>query len=106
MASGRRRGWTTSTWRLIRPLSVLTLVAGSLVSPIGAADAAVFEVTRLDDPAPDSCAPGDCSLREAVLSANDESGHPGPDTIVLPAGVIELSLAGRDRFKSCETVKQ
>lgn len=40
--------------------------------------AAEFIVTREDDPEPDFCAPNDCSLREAILAANDS---PGPDVI-------------------------
>ncbi len=48
-----------------------------------AAQAANFDVTRLDDPAPSGCASGvDCSLREAVIDANASLG---PDTIGLPA---------------------
>jgi CSLREA domain-containing protein len=46
-------------------------------------------VTRIDDPAPDGCAPGDCSLREAVLAAN---AGPSPDTIVLGARTYTLSI--------------
>lgn len=41
-----------------------------------------FEVTRTGDPAPGNCTPNDCSLREAVLAANNDS--PGPDRVVLP----------------------
>ena len=34
-----------------------------------------LSVTRTDDPPPDFCAPGDCSLREAILAA---AGHRAP----------------------------
>ncbi len=51
--------------------------------------AVTFAVTRTDDPAPDGCAPGDCSLREAILAANAAAG---PDTITLPAGIHTLAI--------------
>jgi hypothetical protein len=57
----------------------------------GAAAATTFTVTRTDDPAPNGCRPGDCSLREAVIAANAGSGG---DTIVLPAGHFRLTIAG------------
>lgn len=49
----------------------------------GPAWAAEFNVTRSDDPAPkpSGCQPEDCSLREAVISAN---GNGVADTILLP----------------------
>src|SRR3954451_5991808 len=53
------------------------------------ADAAIFQVTRQDDPAPGTCDPGDCSLREAVTAANGSSGQ---DTIILSGGTYVLSL--------------
>jgi CSLREA domain-containing protein len=46
-------------------------------------------VTRIDDPTPDGCVPGDCSLREAILAAN---AGPSPDTIVLGARSYTLSI--------------
>ena len=53
--------------------------------------AASYTVTRGDDPAPDGCNPGDCSLREAVIAAN---ANAGPDTITLPPDTYILSIAG------------
>ena len=51
-------------------------------------------VTRLDDPAPDDCFAGDCSLREAIVQANSTSQ---PDTIIFAVdGIFTLSQAGRD----------
>jgi subtilisin-like proprotein convertase family protein len=50
-------------------------------------------VDRLDDPAPDGCTPGSCSLREAVNVANE---RPGFDRIVLPTGTVVLNRAGAD----------
>src|SRR4051794_1186312 len=56
-----------------------------------------FTVTRLDDPAPNGCDVGGCSLREAILDAN---GFIGDDTIVLPAATITLSIAGQQEDAS------
>lgn len=58
------------------------------VVPPAVAQEAVITVTRTDDPAPDGCRPGDCSLREAVAAANALSGQ---HVVALPAGVIQLS---------------
>jgi hypothetical protein len=52
------------------------------------ASAALFAVTRTDDPAPNGCMPMDCSLREALLVSG-----PGDD-IVLPAGYYRLTIPG------------
>jgi CSLREA domain-containing protein len=48
----------------------------------------IYVVTRTDDPAPDACAFGDCSLREAVLAANAADGA---DIIQLPAGTLTFA---------------
>jgi hypothetical protein len=55
--------------------------------------AATFNVSRTDDPAPDGCISGvDCSLREAVMDAN---ANVGPDVIVLQAAsTYILSIPG------------
>lgn len=55
--------------------------------------AATFSPTRVDDPAPDGCLPNDCSLREAILAANEAVN---PDLIVLADLVYELGLNGTD----------
>lgn len=68
-------------------VGVAMLVAGAWVPTVGAAD---YNVTRTDDPAPDTCLSSDCSLREAVL-ASEASG--GPDRIILPAGTFTLTRA-------------
>ena len=56
------------------------------------AHAATFQVSRTDDPSPDGCRPGDCSLREAMeaAAANDPLG--ATDVIIVPAGTIHLTL--------------
>ncbi|WP_440223861.1 choice-of-anchor Q domain-containing protein [Dokdonella sp. MW10] len=55
------------------------------------AQAATFQVTRIDDPAPGACVPGDCSLREAMDAAavNDPAGE--VDVITVPSGSIVLT---------------
>jgi hypothetical protein len=52
---------------------------------------ATFTVSRTDDPSPQGCFPGDCSLREAVIAAN---GTPGSDTIVLQPTTYNLTIPG------------
>lgn len=58
-------------------VSVVMLVLAS----DGFAD--TFTVTGPDDPVPNSCLPGDCSLREAIAAAN---GNANTDVIQVPAG--------------------
>ena len=50
--------------------------------PAGAADADTFTVNKLGDPAPGACTNSHCTLREAILRANNSSVE--RDTIVLP----------------------
>ena len=74
--------------------AVLLLGASLLpVLPIQPAGAATFTVTRTGDPPPNGCRRGDCSLREAVIAANNRSG---PDTIKLGPGRYELTRAAPD----------
>jgi CSLREA domain-containing protein len=47
-----------------------------------------YVVTRTDDSADGDC-DNDCSLREAVIAAND---NPGEDTIMLAAATYELDI--------------
>ena len=58
-----------------------------------AAQATTFNVTRMDDPGPDGCVVNDCSLREAVIAADQTVVK---DIIVLPAGIYLIDLAGSD----------
>lgn len=71
-----------------RSLLCLLVLAALLASPLGAFD---FIVTRYDDPAPDGCLVGDCSLREAVIAANVALDA---DRILLSAGTYRLSIPG------------
>lgn len=75
---------------MARGRSLLTGTLACLALSAPPAGAATFDVTRFDDPAPDACAPGDCSLREAVIAANADPGS----TINVPAGRVVLSIPG------------
>jgi predicted outer membrane repeat protein len=71
---------TRTRRRLARTASLLA--AGMLgLLPAGAA-ADTFDVNRRGDPAPGSCTPGHCTLREAVFAAEAADGD---DTIRLPS---------------------
>jgi len=73
-----------------RPLSMAihaALIAGILIAPGARSD--TFEVTRGDDPAPNGCLAGDCSLREALEASGST---PGADTIVLGSGLYNVTI--------------
>jgi len=67
---------------------VLTLLATVSMC----AHAATFVVTRLDDPAPNGCQPGDCSLREAAIAADSNDPFAARDVIQLGVGTCTLTL--------------
>jgi hypothetical protein len=71
-------------------LFILVCSASVALYALGAASAAHadFNVTRLDDPAPDGCAPADCSLREAIIAAE---ANPDASTVHVPAGTYNLT---------------
>jgi Right handed beta helix region len=60
----------------------------------GTAAAATFKPTRKDDPVPNGCKPHNCSLREAVVTANATPNR--TDTILLKGGTYELELGFGD----------
>lgn len=65
----------------------------------GAASGATYEVTKRTDPAPGPCTPADCTLREAVIAANNSLGI--ADRIVMPSRrtynlTIEDALTGAE----------
>jgi hypothetical protein len=77
-----------------RPLAVLLAVialAATVLVESQPAGAAVFTVTRRDDPDPDGFERDDGSLREAIIRANN---HDGPDRIVLKSGRYVLRIPG------------
>jgi hypothetical protein len=63
------------------------LLAGSCLTA-HAGPPATFVVTRFDDPTPNGCQVGDCSLREAVTDAD---GQNLPQTVQLAAGTYTLT---------------
>ncbi len=69
-----------------RAIALAVLLLASI-----SARTATFTVTRTDDPVPNGCQANDCSLREAVMTANALSG---PDRIILPAGIYQLTITG------------
>jgi CSLREA domain-containing protein len=73
---------------LIVFLSVVPVSPGPALS---SASETSYSVTRFDDPVPDGCSSGDCSLREAVVAANSTPGH---DAITLGPGNYALALPG------------
>jgi len=66
----------------------IALLVGALL-PHAASAAQTFVVTRTDDPPPNGCQTGDCSLREAVQSANSATGQ-GVDTVQLAAATYSV----------------
>lgn len=60
------------------------------------AQAATFTVTKTADMNDGAC-DADCSLREAIISAN---AAPGTDVITLPAGTYILSIPGTDEYEA------
>lgn len=62
---------------------IRTLISIVLCACMPGAQAATFAVTRADDPLPNGCLVGDCSLREAVLAANANADS---DLIQVPSG--------------------
>ena len=68
--------------RPFRPCLVLAVLATAGLATASAASAKTYHPTRTDDPAPNGCKKKDCSLREAVIAANDAMGG----TIVLRPG--------------------
>ena len=83
-----RRGLGT-TVALIAAFACITGVAG----------ADTIKPTRFDDPVPNGCKPGDCSLREAIVAANKTDRA---DTVKLRKGRYRLAVPedGDDDGKS------
>ncbi len=78
-------------YSLILSLSLAMIFATIFfITPVKGAG---FVVTKSDDTADGSCTLTDCSLREAIIAANANSGL---DTITIPAGTYTLTQAGRE----------
>ena len=74
-------------------VSWLAALLGLLLSvPNGCALADTFQVTKTLDTRDGKC-DADCSLREAIIAANQ---HPGPDTVMVPAGTYVLQQIGQE----------
>jgi CSLREA domain-containing protein len=71
--------------------ATVALLTGALLAA-PSAFATDYRVTRTDDPAPDGCVAKDCSLREAILAANNNLGA---DTVSVKGGTsYGLALTG------------
>ena len=84
-----------SSGRFIALTSLVFLTALALVAAIVSgggrpAAAATLTVTKTADTADGAC-DADCSLREAIIAANADTGA---DTITLPAGTYTRTIAG------------
>jgi uncharacterized repeat protein (TIGR01451 family)/CSLREA domain-containing protein len=64
------------------------LLGVALFATSSASAATTWHVTKTDDSDHLMCAPGDCSLREAIEAANLDSG----DTVMVPAGDYQLTI--------------
>ena len=73
--------------------------SAALLTSAAPVRAATLDVTKAADTADGACN-GDCSLREAVIAANNT---PGADTITLHAQTYVLSLAIRARATRTRT---
>lgn len=76
--------------RKILSLLSASAVSLALAAATSAAYAAVYIPTKTTDSA-GTCTPKSCSLREAILAANQ---NPGEDVILLHAGTYTLTLSG------------
>jgi predicted outer membrane repeat protein len=80
-----------------RALAGLAAMA-ALALPAGTAAADTITPTRFDDPQPaKKCKPTDCSLREAIRTANNREGR---DTVLLGNGTYELEIPPADAFNT------
>jgi CSLREA domain-containing protein len=77
-------------------VSCLALACALFLSVASFAKAATFVVTKTAD-TNDGVCDSDCSLREAIIAANN---NPGADIITLPAGNYVLTIAGADEDAS------
>ncbi len=82
-----------------RGIVLFTTAALASIALAPHASAKTFVVTKLGDPQPNGCTRPDCSLREAVIAAND---RPGADRVELPTaktytlGIENSAPSGED----------
>ncbi|MEA2600909.1 MAG: hypothetical protein QOF89_1901 [Acidobacteriota bacterium] len=76
---------------MIRRFLSLFIAAAVSLAVASTAQAAVFVPNKTTDSADGACTPQDCSLREAILAANQS---PGDDVILLHAGIYFLTIPG------------
>jgi CSLREA domain-containing protein len=83
--------------KTLRLVTLLAVAAGAFALTSAAHAATITVNTTADEDNTD----GDCSLREAIRAANTNamvdgctSGAAGEDTVVVPAGTINLAVAG------------
>jgi hypothetical protein len=70
-------------------VAVTAVAVGAFLGASPASWSNTYKPTRFDDPSPGKCKPGDCSLREALVKANDRNGK---DTIVLGKGTYRMEI--------------
>jgi hypothetical protein len=80
----------TPQLRRVTLLSALAAVLVMFAPASGASAATVWTVTRADDPSPgNTCAPGNCSLRQAIAQADPAAG----DSVSVPASATPYTLS-------------
>jgi hypothetical protein len=89
-----RRGWPAPRISRLPAAAAAALTVLALPALASAATAKTYHPTRTDDPAPNGCKKKDCSLREAVIAANDAGGgrivlRPGKRYVLTRKGAGE-----------------
>src|SRR6185369_4575660 len=77
--------------RFFSPLIATAVSLAVSLAWASAAQAAVFIPNKTTDSADGACTPQDCSLREAIIAANQS---PGDDVILLHTGTYNLTIPG------------
>ena len=83
----------------IKPNGLMLIMLLFLQLSIHQSQAATYVVTHTHDPFPQGCTATSCSLREAVIAANN---NPGEDVVLLITDEYVLNLAGtgNDKFQT------
>lgn len=85
-----------------RPLAARAAAAAAAILLLlpAAGTARTFRVTEHKDPVPGACTAADCTLREAVIAANERAGK---DTILLPSRapyILQRASSGEDAARN------